>query len=78
KNGQVGAIFNTGTRPDIRVRQDQVMQLSRLKIPLFFAYDVLHGQRTVFPIRLGLASSFNLDAVKTVGRVSASEAADDG
>ena len=29
------------------------MQLSRLKIPLFFAYDVLHGQRTVFPISLG-------------------------
>ncbi|NYY73432.1 hypothetical protein DMN57_03185 [Escherichia coli] len=44
----------------------------------FFAYDVLHGQRTVFPISLGLASSFNLDAVKTVGRVSAYEAADDG
>ncbi|MGL3817342.1 beta-glucosidase BglX [Klebsiella pneumoniae] len=78
KNGQVGAIFNTVTRPDIRVMQDQVMQLSRLKIPLFFAYDVLHGQRTVFPISLGLASSFNLDAVKTVGRVSAYEAADDG
>lgn len=58
--------------------QDQVMELSRLKIPLFFAYDVLHGQRTVFPISLGLASSFNLDAVKTVGRVSAYEAADDG
>ena len=77
KNGQVGAIFNTVTRPDIRVMQDQVMQLSRLKIPLFFAYDVLHGQRTVFPISLGLASSFNLDAVKTVGRVSAYEAADD-
>ena len=78
KNGQVGAIFNTVTRPDIRVMQDQVMQISRLKIPLFFAYDVLHGQRTVFPISLGLASSFNLDAVKTVGRVSAYEAADDG
>ncbi len=78
KNGQVGAIFNTVTRPDIRVMQDQVMQLSRLKIPLFFAYDVLHGQRTVFPISLGPASSFNLDAVKTVGRVSAYEAADDG
>jgi beta-glucosidase len=45
---------------------------------LFFAYDVVHGQRTVFPISLGLASSFNLDAVKTVGRVSAYEAADDG
>ena len=74
KDGQVGAIFNTVTRQDIRAMQDQVMELSRLKIPLFFAYDVLHGQRTVFPISLGLASSFNLDAVKTVGRVSAYEA----
>ena len=78
KEGQVGAIFNTVTRHDIRTMQDQVMELSRLKIPLFFAYDVLHGQRTVFPISLGLASSFNLDAVNTVGRVSAYEAADDG
>lgn len=77
KDGQVGAIFNTVTRQDIRQMQDQVMALSRLKIPLF-AYDVVHGQRTVFPISLGLASSFNLDAVRTVGRVSAYEAADDG
>ena len=78
KEGQVGAIFNTVTRHDIRAMQDQVMALSRLKIPLFFAFDVLHGQRTVFPISLGLASSFNLDAVNTVGRISAYEAADDG
>ena len=78
KASQVGAIFNTVTRQDIRAMQDQAMQLSRLKIPLFFAYDVVHGQRTVFPISLGLASSFNLDAVKTVGRISAYEAADDG
>lgn len=78
KASQVGAIFNTVTRQDIRAMQDQAMQLSRLKIPLFFAYDVVHGQRTVFPISLGLASSFNLDAVKTVGRISAWEAADDG
>lgn len=78
KDGQVGAIFNTVTRFDIRTMQDQVMSLSRLKIPLFFAYDVVHGQRTVFPISLGLASSFNLDAVKTVGKISAYEAADDG
>ena len=78
KEGQVGAIFNTVTRPDIRAMQDQVMSLSRLKIPLFFAFDVLHGQRTIFPISLGLASTFNLDTVRTVGRVSAYEAADDG
>lgn len=75
---QVGAIFNTVTRKDIRVMQDQVMQLSRLKIPLFFAYDVVHGQRTVFPIPLGLAASWDLDAVAEVGRISAYEAADDG
>ena len=78
KASQVGAIFNTVTRQDIRAMQDQAMQLSRLKIPLFFAFDVVHGQRTVFPISLGLASSFDLDAVKTVGRISAWEAADDG
>ncbi len=78
KASQVGAIFNTVTRQDIRAMHDQAMQLSRLKIPLFFAFDVVHGQRTVFPISLGLASSFDLDAVKTVGRISAYEAADDG
>lgn len=78
QKGQVGAIFNTVTRPDIRVMQDQVMQLSRLKIPLFFAYDVVHGQRTIFPIPLGLAASWDLDAISRVGRVSAYEAADDG
>lgn len=78
QHGQVGAIFNTVTRPDIRVMQDQVMQLSRLKIPLFFAYDVVHGQRTIFPIPLGLAASWDLDAISEVGRISAYEAADDG
>jgi len=55
-----------------------VMQLSRLKIPLFFAYDVIHGQRTQFPIPLALASSWDTDAVAEVGRISAYEAADDG
>ncbi|CAI0935016.1 Periplasmic beta-glucosidase precursor [Serratia rubidaea] len=78
RKGQIGAIFNTVTRPDIRVMQDQAMQLSRLKIPLFFAYDVVHGQRTVFPISLGLAASFDLEAIALSGRVSAQEASDDG
>jgi beta-glucosidase len=76
--GHIGAIFNTVTRPDIRAMQDQAMQLSRLKIPLFFAYDVVHGQRTVFPISLGLAASFDLEAIALSGRVSAQEASDDG
>ncbi|EHD20960.1 MULTISPECIES: beta-glucosidase BglX [Brenneria] len=78
RNGQVGAIFNTVTRPDIRAMQDQVMQLSRLKIPLFFAYDVVHGQRTIFPIALGLASSWDMDAIALSGRIAAYEATEDG
>ncbi len=56
--GKVGAIFNTVTRPDIRAMQDQVRH-SRLKIPLFHAYDVAHGHRTIFPISLGLAASWD-------------------
>lgn len=78
RKSQVGAIFNTVTRQDIRAMQDQAMHLSRLKIPLFFAYDVVHGQRTIFPIPLGLAASWDRDAVSEVGRISAYEAADDG
>lgn len=78
QQGQVGAVFNTVTRQDIRSIQDQALQLSRLKIPLFFAYDVVHGQRTAFPIPLGLAASWDLAAVTEAGRISAWEAADDG
>ncbi|ARP93375.1 beta-glucosidase BglX [Bordetella genomosp. 13] len=77
RSGQVGAIFNTVTRPGMRVLQDAAMQ-SRLKVPLFFAYDVIHGHRTVFPIGLGLASSFDMDAIARSGRISAIEANADG
>ncbi|WP_416041607.1 beta-glucosidase BglX [Edwardsiella ictaluri] len=76
--GQVGAIFNTVTRTGIRGMQDQAVRHSRMKIPLFFAYDVIHGQRTVFPISLGLAASWDRELVSTVGRVSAYEASEDG
>ncbi|WJV55376.1 beta-glucosidase BglX [Prodigiosinella aquatilis] len=78
RHGQVGGIFNTVTRHDIRQMQDQAMQLSRLKIPLFFAYDVVHGQRTIFPIALGLASSWDMDAIALTGRTAAYEATEDG
>ncbi|OZI59792.1 beta-glucosidase BglX [Bordetella genomosp. 11] len=77
REGKVGAVFNTVTPKDIRVLQQAALQ-SRLKIPLFFAYDVIHGQRTIFPIGLGLASTWNLDAIRQTGRVSALEASADG
>ncbi|WP_411706053.1 beta-glucosidase BglX [Edaphovirga cremea] len=77
RDGKVGAMFNTVTKVDIRRMQDQV-QYSRLKIPLFYAYDVVHGQRTVFPISLGLAASWDMDAVALSARISAKETAADG
>lgn len=42
--------------------QDAAMR-SRLKIPMFFAYDTVHGERTIFPIGLGMAATWDMDAV---------------
>lgn len=76
--GRIGAIFNTVVARDIRPMQQAAVDKSRLKIPLFFAYDVLHGHRTVFPIGLGLAASWDMNAVATSARIAAQEAAADG
>lgn len=75
--GRVGGTFNSVTRSDNRFLQDAALR-SRLKIPVFFAYDVVHGHRTIFPIGLGLASTWDMQAVATSGRVSAVEASADG
>jgi len=75
--GRIGGTFNSITRAENRPMQDAAGR-SRLKIPMFFAYDVIHGHRTIFPISLGLAASWDMDAIATVGRISALEAASDG
>ncbi len=75
--GNVGGTFNSVTRQDNRPLQDAALR-SRLRIPIFFAYDVVHGHRTTFPIGLGLASTWDMQAVATAGRVSAIEASADG
>ncbi|EXF44554.1 periplasmic beta-glucosidase [Pseudomonas sp. BAY1663] len=75
--GQIGGTFNTVTRHDNRPLQDAALR-SRMKIPIFFAYDVVHGHRTIFPIGLGLASSWDLDTIAHSGRVAAIEASADG
>ncbi|MBS4088897.1 beta-glucosidase BglX [Pseudomonas rustica] len=74
--GNIGGTFNSITRPENRPMQDAAMR-SRLKIPMFFAYDVIHGHRTIFPIPLALASSWDMDAIGKSGRVAAKEAAAD-
>ena len=75
--GHIGGTFNSVTRDENRPMQDAAMR-SRLKIPMFFAYDVIHGHRTIFPISLGLAASWDMDAIAQSGRVSAQEASADG
>nr|WP_281459470.1 beta-glucosidase BglX [Pseudomonas sp. P13] len=74
--GNIGGTFNSITRAENRPMQDAAMR-SRLKIPMFFAYDVIHGHRTIFPIPLALASSWDMDAIYRSGRVAAKEAAAD-
>jgi len=51
---------------------------SRLGIPLIYGRDVIHGHKTVYPIPLALASSFNPEMVEKCYRLTAEEAADDG
>ncbi|MHC8352521.1 beta-glucosidase BglX [Pseudomonas sp. RT4P38] len=75
--GNIGGTFNSITRPENRPMQDAAMR-SRLKIPMFFAYDVIHGHRTIFPIPIALASSWDMNAIGLSGRIAAKEAASDG
>jgi beta-glucosidase len=76
--GRIAGSFNTVVRRDNRPLQEAAVNRSRLKIPLFFAYDVVHGHRTAFPIPLGLASSFDMAVIERMARVSAVEACNDG
>ena len=74
--GHIGGTFNSRTAPENRPMQDAAMR-SRLKIPMFFAFDTIHGERTIFPIGLGLAATWDMDAIAKVGRTSAIEASAD-
>ena len=57
-----------------RELQEMAMQ-SRLKIPLLFGQDIIHGYRTTFPIPLGEAASWDLPAIRQSARIAATEAA---
>src|SRR5256886_8531867 len=75
RKGLVGGLLNlTGADATRRVQRLAVEQ-SRLKVPLIFGYDVIHGYRTTFPIPLAEASSWDPEAVESAARVAAREAA---
>ena len=76
--GKVGNIFNAYTAGYTRELQKLAVENTRLKIPLMFGYDVIHGHRTIFPISLGEAASWDMEAVEKSARVSAQEASAEG
>ncbi|HEX5787565.1 MAG TPA: beta-glucosidase BglX [Woeseiaceae bacterium] len=76
--GRVGAIFNAYTADFTRELQRMAVEETRLGIPLLFGYDVIHGHRTIFPISLGEAASWDLDAIEYSARVAATEASAEG
>src|SRR6059036_1696776 len=73
--GKLGGLFNViGAENTAQVQRVAVTE-SRLKIPLLFGLDVIHGYRTIFPIPLGEASSFDPDAAEATARAAGQEAA---
>jgi beta-glucosidase len=78
KKGLVGGVFNTYTPSAVRKLQQMAVNESRLKIPLLFGYDVIHGHRTIFPISLGLAASFDMDLIEKTASAAGKEASADG
>ena len=75
--GRVGGIFNGYGVEAYQILQRAAVQ-SRLKIPLVFAADVIHGYRTVFPVPLGEAASFDLELAERTARAAATEMAASG
>lgn len=78
EQGLVGGLFNIKGAEKIKAVQKVAVENSRLKIPLIFGMDVIHGYETTFPIPLGLAASWDMNLVQQSARVAAREAAADG
>lgn len=78
QQGKVGSILNaTGAKATCEIQRIN-LESSRLKIPILFGHDVIHGYKTIFPINLGMAASFDPKAVELAARVAAIEASAGG
>lgn len=76
--GRVGSILNGVGAARINVLQRVAVEETRLGIPILMSRDVIHGYKTIAPIPLGQAASFDLDAVQEAARIAAIEATTDG
>jgi len=78
RKGKVGAIFNAYGVDYVRKLQKMAVEETRLKIPLLFGYDVIHGHKTIFPNPLAESCSWDLEAMEKSARIAAIEAASMG
>lgn len=78
EEGKVGGLFNIKSVAKIREVQKLAVEKSRLKIPMIFGMDVIHGYETVFPIPLGLSCSWDMALIEQSARIAAQEATADG
>ncbi|WP_392388880.1 glycoside hydrolase family 3 N-terminal domain-containing protein [Flavobacterium piscinae] len=78
KEGKVGGLFNIKSIEKIREVQKIAVEQSRLKIPLLFGMDVIHGYETTFPIPLGLSSTWNLALIERSAQIATKEASAEG
>lgn len=76
--GEVGAMLNVADPHKANAFQRIAVEKSRLHIPLMFGFDSIHGYRTIFPVPIGLASSFDPALVQATARMAAQEASADG
>ncbi|MEM1606884.1 MAG: beta-glucosidase BglX [Candidatus Bathyarchaeia archaeon] len=78
REGRVGALLKVHGAREVNRIQRIAVEESRLGIPLIFGLDVLHGYKTIFPIPLGLASTWDPETVKKSASIAAAEAYADG
>lgn len=78
REGKVGGLFNIKSVQKIKDVQRIAVEETRLKIPLIFGMDVIHGYETVFPIPLGLSCTWDMQAIERSARIAAIEASADG
>ena len=78
KSGTVGSVLNVVGTENIRTLQKIAVEDSRLGIPMVFAYDVIHGHKTMFPLPLAEAASWDMDLIEQSARIAAVEAAAQG
>lgn len=75
RSGRCGSLLNVVGAEATRRYQALAVENSRLGIPLLFGFDTVHGFRTIFPINLGQAASFDLEAIERSDRIAAIETA---